>query len=101
MSQEEVNIDNFVLPSSQEDRKRIRNMLYEITAQMQMISDRREAIKDIVDVIHEEFKLPKKIINQLARTLFKHNYEDVTHESTIFEIVYEGILASGSPHEED
>lgn len=86
--------ETFALPSSQADRKKIKDMLHEITAQMQIIDDRRESIKDVVDAIHSDFKLPKKIIKQLAKTLHKHNYDDVAHESTIFEIVYEGILNS-------
>lgn len=88
--------ESFVLPSSQADRKKIKDLLHEITAQMQIISDRKEAIKDVVTAIHDEFKLPKKIINQLARTMFKHNYDDVTHDTSIFEIVYEGIVASNT-----
>ena len=84
--------ESFSLPTSDADKKKLKDMLYEITAQMQMVADRKEAIKDIVDAIHSDFKLPKKIVNQLAKTLYKHDYDDVTHEASIFETVYEGIF---------
>lgn len=88
--------DTFTLPSSKSDREKIKKILHEISGQYQMIDDRKSAVKDMVDVLHEEFNIPKKIINKLAKTIHKNDYDDVSHETSLFEIIFEGIVESSN-----
>lgn len=83
---------SFTLPSSQADRKKIREVLNTIAGEYQMIDDRKASVKDTIEALHEEFKIPKKIIAKLAQTIHKHNYSDLSHESSVFELFYEGIV---------
>lgn len=86
-------IDNsYVLPSNPEDRKKIKSLLQEISAQLQMIDDRKEAIKGVIDALHADFKIPKKISSKLARTLYKHDYDKVKEESDLITLFYEELV---------
>lgn len=86
----------FTLPSSQKDRDKIKKNLEEVSGQLQMIADRKLAVKEIIEATAEEFNIPKNVLNKAATTLFKNTYAVVSHESTIFEILYETILGDGS-----
>lgn len=91
---EKEDVVNITVPSSQADRKKIKDALHEISGHYQFIDDRKEAVKDIINGLHDDFNIPKKIIAKLAKTLYKHNYTDVSQESTIFECFYESIVES-------
>lgn len=82
----------FVLPSNPEDRKKIKSLLLEISGQFQMIDDKKAYIKDVTDDLHEKFKMPKKLIGKLARTVYKHDYDKVSEESELFNLFYEEIV---------
>lgn len=86
------NLENFTMPSSPADRKRIKDALHEIAGALQFIKDKRSFIKDVVEDISKSYDIPKKIVSKAATTLHKHNYDDVTQESTTFEIFYETLL---------
>ena len=89
----DTNIDSsYVLPSNPEDRKKIKALLQEISAQYQMIDDRRAAIKDVIDALHADFKIPKKISAKLAKTLYNHNYDKVSEETELFKLFYEEVI---------
>lgn len=88
---------SFTLPSSKSDKEKIKNMLQVVTGEMQMIEDRRSSIKDTIAALHEEFKIPKKILTKLAKTMYKHDYSDVTHEIDVFQLCYEGIIVAKAP----
>lgn len=83
---------SYVLPSNPEDRKKIKALLQEISAQLQMIDDRKEAIKGVIDALHADFKIPKKISSKLARTLYKHDYDKVKEESDLIALFYEELV---------
>lgn len=89
---EELNEDQShfnVLPSNPADRKKIKQQLHLITAQMQLIGDGRSAVKDIIDLLFDEYKIPKKVIRKLAKTMYDSNYVEVSAENTQFEVIYE------------
>ena len=86
----------FTLPSSQKDREKIRKMLEECSGQLQMIDDRKNAVKELIASVAEEFDIPKKILSKAATAFFKNNYAELSSENTIFEILYEGVLSDAS-----
>lgn len=89
----DTNIDStYVLPSNPEDRKKIKSLLQAISAQYQMIDDRRALIKDTIDALHADFKIPKKISAKLAKTLYNHNYDKVSEETELFKLFYEEVV---------
>lgn len=88
------------LPSTPNDRKRIKDALYEMAGALQFIEDKRLFIGDVASMLNEEFSIPKKISNKLAKTLHKNNYSDVTSEAdnfaSIFEVLFNGGTAQSS-----
>lgn len=77
------------VPSSPNDRSKLKTMLTEITHCMQRADDERESIKEIINDAYSKFDIPKKVLRKLATTMYKHNYEDVQAENEDFETLYE------------
>ena len=88
----DTNVSNYSLPSSPEDRKKIKAVLQDIAAQYQMIDDRRSFIKDALDGLHDTYKIPKKLSAKLAKTLYNHNYDKVSEETELFKLFYEEVV---------
>lgn len=88
--------NDFTLPSSPNDRKKIRDAIYEISGTMQEIKDKRSYITDAKKMLKEEFGLPPKIASKMAKTVFEHNFKDVLAESETFEVVYENLFETNN-----
>lgn len=88
----EQTTDHVIIPSSPADRQKMKSMITEMTYCMQRIDDEKSAMKDIAAAIEEQFDLPKKHVNKLAKTLYKRNYETLQAENEDFETLYESIL---------
>jgi hypothetical protein len=87
-------ISGFTLPSNPADRKKIRDIFFEMAGVQQAIKDRREDYKGYVEVLTETYQIPKKLISKVAKIVFDHNYEDVSEEHAGVELIYEGIMES-------
>lgn len=85
---------DILAPSSPADRKKLKTMLSEMTHCMQRADDENESKKEIAEEASKQFDIPKKIINKLAKAMYKHNYDDITAENADFEALYE-ILVEG------
>jgi len=83
-----------VIPSSTEDRKKLKLMLGEMVNQLQKIALERETYKELALEIKNQFELPPKVINKMAKTMHKHDFEDVQAEHADFETLYE-VLVKG------
>lgn len=83
---------NVVVPSSVEDRKKLKSMLAECTHCLQRKDDESAAMKDIIAEIHAQFDIPKKIATKLARTMYKRDYDSLQAENEDFESLYTVIV---------
>jgi hypothetical protein len=90
MSNEDT--QSFTLPSDPVQRKKISDALHEMAGALQFIEDKREFMKDVAASINEEFEIPKKIVMKMARTLHKHNYNDVAQETDVFVTCFETLF---------
>lgn len=79
----------YTVPSNPADRKKIRNALYEIQEHLAMIDSYKEKIKDVCSFLKEEYEMPPKLSNSLAKTAYKHEYTKVQNESDAFISSYE------------
>ena len=82
-------IEEFMMPSSETDRKAIKEDLEAMANALQRIEDERSFIKDKVALLAEKFTIPKKVLNKMAKTVHKQNYLDVAAESDQFTTAYE------------
>lgn len=80
------------IPTNPADRQKMKTMLVEMTNCLQRMDDEREAMKDIAGVIEEKFEIKKKLVNKLARTIYKHNYADLQAENDHFSDLYETLV---------
>lgn len=89
------------LPRSPADRQKLKTMISEATYCLQRVDDEKAAIKDIIDVINEDFQLSKKHVRRLINTLYKQNYNDRLAEEEEFEYLYEGLFTSSKVTKEE
>ena len=74
--------------SNPADRKKIKDALTEISDSMTRIEAERDLIKSIVADIHDNFKLPKKYVNKMARIYHKQNFAKEQQETDELESLY-------------
>lgn len=74
------------------DKKKIKDALFEISGSFTRIEAERELIKEIVENLAEEYELPKKQVNKIARAYHKQNFNDQVSESEEFQELYESLM---------
>lgn len=93
-------ISDFSMPTNPDDVKRIENAVLEISAQLQMIVDRQENIKEIKKDLKDSYDMPPSLTNKLVKAHFEHKYAEITEENSIFELVYETLFGDQDSTEE-
>jgi hypothetical protein len=86
----------FTLPSDPKEKKKIRDIFYEMSGVQQEIKDAREVLKGFVTALNSDYGIPKKIIPKIAKIVSDHNFEDVSAEHTAIEDTYEAIMVSNN-----
>jgi len=81
-----------IIPSNQKDLDRIARLVTEACDCMTRIEAEREAIKDIVALVKEEFELPGKFTNKLIRTKYKGDFDKQGVEQEDFAELYEKVV---------
>lgn len=82
---------NVTIPSNPEDKKRIKNALQEISDSFTRIAAERDAIKDVINFVNEEFELPKKYVRKMAKVYHAQNFDQEVGEAEDFAVLYENI----------
>ena len=81
------------LPTSPNDRQKIKTMIAEITHCFSRMDSEREQIKEIKDELKKTYDLPPKLVNRLARVMYDNNFEDLQAETETFETAYETLIS--------
>lgn len=76
----------------EEQLNTLKKGLSELSDVYTMQESQKEVVKEIVNHLKEELKLPKKMITKLARTYHKRNFEETSHENQEFELLYESLV---------
>jgi len=71
--------------------KSIRDALSEISNEMSVIDSHKEAIKDVIDALYDNFKIPKKVLRRMAKTHHKQSFQEEVTEDNEFEALYLGM----------
>ena len=80
------------LISNPEDRKKIKQALIEISDSMTRIDAEKDLIKDIIQDTSDNFKLPKKYLNKMARIYHKQNFSKEQQETEELESLYINVV---------
>lgn len=83
---------SFTLPSSEADRKKIKDAIHEIVAAMSFIDDKKSFINDVVNAMKDEYNMPKGLTKKMANIVYKQSYEEVTAEISTLELAYENLF---------
>lgn len=83
-------------PSSKADRNHVRAQMGEGVNCLIRIEDQRQALKDIIDAIHEKHNMPKKTIRKLIMARYKRNKDEIIAETNEFEDAYESLFEESS-----
>jgi hypothetical protein len=84
-------MSNVIVPSSPEDRKKIKDALIEISSSLTRMEAERDLIKDILAEVEDKFELPKKYTRKLAKIYHKQNYAEIRQEQDDVETLYETV----------
>jgi ssDNA-specific exonuclease RecJ len=78
--------------SSPIDRQKIKKMLAEISSSMTRIEAERDLIRETIKEMSDQFQLPKKTLNRMAKVYHKQNYTQEVADHEEFESLYETIV---------
>lgn len=74
------------------DKKKIKDALFEISNSLTRMEAERELIKEIIQDLSEEYDLPKKHINKIARAYHKQNFNQQVTDSEEFQELYSSLM---------
>jgi hypothetical protein len=74
-----------------EQLKALKGAISEINHAMQQIDIQKNQIKDILDTTYDSLKVPKKIINKLAKAQQNQSIQTETAEFNEFVALFEGM----------
>jgi len=80
-----------IIPSSSEDRKKIKQALQEISDSLSRMEAERDLIKDILQTVEDNYKIKKKYTRKLAKVYHKQNFTQVQQDQQDLEILYESV----------
>lgn len=74
---------------NEEQLKTLRKAIDEMNVYMEKAQNDKEHMKDIINYVHEELKIPKKIINRMAKSHFKQTFGKEVVENKEYEALFE------------
>jgi hypothetical protein len=82
---------NVIIPSSEEDRKRIKDAMEEISNSYTRTEAERDFVKEAINNLAEDVDIPKNILRKMARIYHKQNMADVVSEVEDIEALMESL----------
>lgn len=83
-----------MIPSSSEDRKRIKSAMKEMSNAMSAIEGHQDHIKEICVRVEEEFDIPKAKFKKVSTMYHKGNADIVADENSEIEDLYDAAVNS-------
>jgi len=75
----------------EEDLKSIKDALNEISNELNIISQHKDSIKDVINVVYDNYNIPKKVIRRLAKAHHKNSFQEEVAQDNEFESIYIGL----------
>ena len=86
-------MSNVIIPSSPEDKQRIKDCVIEISNAKTLIDAQRELIKEAVNSCAEDVEIDKKHLRKMAEIYHKQNLLEVVGAVEDVEALYESVMA--------
>lgn len=84
------------VPTDPKKLEQLKAMIAEMTHSLSRIDGEKEQMKEIAEAASETFGVEKKMVNKIARTMYKANYASLQQENEEFEQLYESITGRNS-----
>lgn len=84
------------LPTSPEDKLKLLDALKDISTSMTRMEAERDLLKNIKKEICDDLQLNRKVLNKLARTYHKGNFNEEVEMHKDFESLYETVTKKAS-----
>lgn len=81
-----------VIPSNPSDLEKIRRVMRTVSDSYTKIEAERDLVKDEIGALVDEFKIPRKFLNKMARTYHRQNFDAVVDEQDDFQALYETVV---------
>jgi len=97
-------MSNVIMPTNPKDLKKINNALEEISKSKTRMEAERELVKDTVQMINDEFDIPKRLVRQLANVFHARNYVEEVAAQEDFQTAFESLTTVNrglAPPEDD
>lgn len=86
-------MSNVIIPSSPEDKKRIKDCVIEIANAKTMIDAQRDFIRDAINSCVDEVEVDKKHLRKMAEIYHKQNLLEVVGAVEDVEALYESVMS--------
>jgi hypothetical protein len=83
-----------MIPTSNEDKVKVKNAIKEISNSMTRIESERDLIKNIISDLAENVEVDKRQIRKMARVYHKQNYTEEQDSFAQFQELYENIVVA-------
>lgn len=77
---------------NQTDAAALKSIMTEAVCSLQRIADEKEALKELLEAVAKKHDIPKKALNKLANTIFKHNFGEQQTEHEDLEFLYSSLV---------
>ena len=84
-------MSNIIIPSNEEDRKKIFGVIKEISNSLTRIEGERGYINEALKELAEDTDIPKKYLRQMAKLYHKQNFTEAKAEFEDVETLYEAV----------
>ena len=85
-------MSNVIIPSTDADKKRIKDCIIEISNSMTRIAAEKDFIKEAILNCCDEVEVDKKHLRKMATIYYKQNLAEVVSEVEDVEALYESIV---------
>jgi len=85
-------MSNVIIPSSDADKKRIKDCVIEISNSMTRIAAEKDFIKEAILGCCDEVEIDKKHLRKMATIYYKQNLSEVVGEIEEVEALYENVI---------
>lgn len=89
-------MSNIIIPSSEADRKRIKDCMDEISASYLRQEAEKEFVKEALVSLEEDVGIPKKYLGKMARIYHKQNLSEIVSEIEEIEALIDIVSEEGS-----
>lgn len=83
---------NIVLPTNPADIAKIKNAVKEASDSLLRIDAEKDHIKSIIEVVVDDYGLPKSFVNRMVKTYHKSSYDKDTQDNDDFRALYETVI---------